>query len=120
MTTISKTKTEPFAESYPKFRLLTAICICYWTVLLILLFSRNDRELADAYSFLLYSGFVITHIFILLATIISDKLKKGQKLVFIIAIVPFIFSIIAILISIFSYGSIFLEMVFKSFIFIFR
>lgn len=113
MTTTSNSSIDTFAEEYPKFRLLTLIYIVYWIILLALLFSRDDLEFGDTFSFLLYSAFGLTHLFVLVATYISDWLKKGQKLIFYVAIFPSVLSTIAILISIFSYGSTLLEIIFS-------
>ena len=109
MRTAATENREPFSEEYPKFRLLTIIYIVYWVILLILLFSRDYLEFGDTFSFLLYTAFGLTHLFIFFATYISDWLKRGQKLIFYVAIVPSVLSTIAIFVSIFSYGSTLLE-----------
>ncbi|MFM7015453.1 MAG: hypothetical protein ACKOX3_03900 [Bacteroidota bacterium] len=98
-----------FALVYPKFRLLNIVCIGYWMILMAILLTRNELELVDELSYLLYATFILAHLIILTATFITDKLNKGQKLIFNLAILPLNFSIIALLVSIISYGSVFLE-----------
>jgi len=113
MKALSPYHRETFAEEYPKFRLLTIICIGYWTLMLILLFSRKDLEFGDTFSFLMYSTFAVMHLFLFSATYISDKFQRGQKLIFNMAIAPFILSMIAMMISIFSYSSLLFEKIFE-------
>ena len=91
---------ENFADSYPKFRLLTIICACYWIFLIVKLFFRQNLEFGDQFSLILYAMFVMIHLLIFVATYISDKILKGKKLIFYIAIIPFVLSFTVISISI--------------------
>jgi hypothetical protein len=107
-----ETNTDTFGEVYPKFRLLTIICIVYWIVLLLRLFSRNDLEMGDTFSFLLYCIFLLTHLLIFAATFISDKLHKGQRLIFNISIAPFILTGIVFTISVLTFLAFLLKTIF--------
>ncbi len=102
-----------FSNLYPNFRLLTIICIVYWLILLLKLFSRNDLEIGDAFSFLGYSIFLFTHVVILLATYISDNFNKGQKVIFCLSILPFIITGIVMTISLLGFLAMILKTIFN-------
>lgn len=92
-----------FADDHPNFRPITCACIVYWTLLIVMLLFRKDLEFSDAFSFAIYSIFVLTHSSILVLTYLTDKLQKGQSLLFNISILPSILSILAFLASVFSF-----------------
>jgi hypothetical protein len=92
-----------FADDHPNFRPITCACIVYWTLLIVMLLSRKDLEMGDTFSVPIYSMFVLIHFSILLLTYLTDKLQKGQSLLFAIAILPSILSVLAFLVSVFSF-----------------
>ena len=86
-----------------KFRLLTMVCIAYWAILLIKLFLRQDLEMADSFSFIIYSFFLTVHIFILVGTYVSDRYQKGQSFIYKISVIPFVLTGSIALISLLSF-----------------
>jgi hypothetical protein len=102
-----------FADDHPNFRLITCAFTVYWTLLITVLLFRKDLEFGDTFSFGIYSMFLLTHLSILLLTYLTDRLQKGQGLLFAIAILPSILSALALVVSVLSFLYYILELTFN-------
>jgi hypothetical protein len=94
---------EPFALAHPRFRLFVLISILYWGSLIARLFLRHDLEMGDSVSLVVYAIFLIVFVLVLLLSYLSDRYRKGQDLLYSIALFPLRLTLIAIFISLFSF-----------------